>query len=334
MTLSHSGRAVLLDCCSLVSRSITNHQASDDVTFSKLESTFPVWKYFDETADEYVADRIDGARIIVTNKVILDRTHLQLAVKGHSRLELICIAATGANNVDLEAAKELGVAVCNVTGYATSSVTEHVFALLLQLMRHLPEYQQAVTTGLWQKSRHFCLLDYPIGDLVGRKIGIIGYGELGRSVARVAEAFGMQVLVCEWPGVDREQRSFEQLIAEVDVLTLHCPLTPVTHHLIGADELIKMQSHALLINTARGGVVDERALYEALVQRQIGGAAVDVLSIEPPNEKQPLLQQHLPNLIVTPHIAWASREARQRLINEVAVNIQYWLSGGVRNRLV
>lgn len=267
----------------------------------------------------------------MTNKVALDRAVLTSAPS----LRLICIAATGTNHVDLNAAREQGIAVANVVRYATPAVVQHVFALILALTTRLPEYQRAVASGTWQQQERFCLMDYPIRELAGRTLGILGYGELGQAVARVAEAFGMQVLVAQRPGGKaREGRvALDQLLPQVDVLSLHCPLTDTTRGLIGARELELMRHDALLINTARGGIVDESALAEALRRGTIGGAGVDVLSTEPPREGNPLLPPDIPNLIVTPHIAWASREARQRVVEEIATNIEAFMAGIARNRV-
>jgi len=200
------------------------------------------------------------------------------------------------------------------------------------LARHLPEYHQAVLAGRWQKSVHFSFIDHPIHELHGKTMGIIGYGELGRAVARVAEAFGMRVMVAERPGVTPRvgRMALPELLSQVDVLSLHCPLTDETHGLIGAKELRMMKRGAILINTSRGGIVDELALLESLRSRHLGGAGVDVLIREPPIDN-PLLSTDIPSLIVTPHIAWASRESRQRLVNELAINIEQFLQGAPRN---
>lgn len=286
------------------------------------------WAYYDATSPAVVVERITSADIVITNKVVLDGKSLTEA----DQLKLVCVAATGTNNVDVEAAKQRGIAVCNVRGYATPSVVEHVFALLLSLMRHVPDYHRAVQAGRWQKSAHFSFLDFPIHELNGKILGIVGYGELGRAVAKVAEAFGMGILIAERSArAPRPGRvALSELLPKVDALTLHCPLTAETRGLIGARELQSMKRGAVLINTARGGVVDELALLEALRSRHLGGAGVDVLTQEPPLDN-PLLSADVPNLIVTPHVAWASRESRQRLVGEIAANIQAYLQGTPRN---
>ncbi|QKQ28328.1 D-2-hydroxyacid dehydrogenase [Candidatus Reidiella endopervernicosa] len=275
---------------------------------------------------------MEGAEVVVTNKVILDQSIIEAA----DSLRLIAIAATGTNNVDLEAAREKEVAVCNVTGYATPSVVEHVFALILSLSRHLNHYRSDLQAGAWQQSPHFTLLNHPVGELSGKRLGIVGYGELGQAVARCAEAFGMRVLLAARPGGDErpDRIPLEQLLPQIDILTLHCPLSPETTGLIDNKALSLMKPSALLINAARGGIVDEAALLNALQSGRLAGAGIDTLAIEPPDDESPLLSVNLPNLIVTPHIAWASREARQRLIDQVGLNIEAFIKGEKRNRIV
>jgi glycerate dehydrogenase len=302
-----------------------------DLDLSALDRVCGTWRSYPQTEPTQTLQHLGDAQIAVTNKVALDRAVLTSA----RSLRLVCIAATGTNNVDLNAARELGIAVANVVRYATPAVVQHVFALILALTTRLPEYQRAVASGAWQQHDRFCLMDYPIRELAGRTLGILGYGELGQAVARVAEAFGLQVLIAQRPGgAAREGRlALEQLLPRVDVLSLHCPLTDDTRGLIGARELGLMRRDALLINTARGGIVDELALAEALRRGTIGGAGIDVLSTEPPRAGNPLLASDIPNLIVTPHIAWASREARQRVVQEIAANIEAFLAGRARNRV-
>jgi glycerate dehydrogenase len=314
-----SMRGVFLDAGSLVPSAL-------DMT--SLEAATISWGYYDDTPATAVAERIADADVVISNKVLLEEKALAAA----KRLKLVCIAATGTNNVDLEAARRLGITVCNVRGYATPSVVEHVFTLLLALMRHLPEYHQAVQAGRWQRSAHFSFIDYPIHELNGKMMGIVGYGELGRAVGNLAGAFGMRVLIADRGGMESlpGRIPLSELLPVVDVLTLHCPLSNETHGLIGAKELRAMKRGAMLINTARGGIVDELALLEVLRSRHLGGAGIDVLIQEPPLDN-PLLSADIPNLIVTPHIAWASREARQRLVNEVATNIEAFLQGLPRN---
>ena len=290
----------------------------EDLDLTSLRTAVTQWTCHDWTDPSRLIDRIGAADILVSNKVRLDAAALASA----PRLKLVCVAATGTNNIDLDACRVRNIAVSNVTGYATSSVVEHVFAQVLNLMRRLNEYRLAIEEGRWQRAADFCLLDYPIRELKGQTLGIIGYGELGMNV-QIAERRGFPLR----PG----RIVLDQLLASSHVVSLHCPLTEETRNLIGARELALMRRDAMLINTARGGIVDERALLEALRAGRIAGAAVDVLSEEPPRHGNPLLDAPLPNLLVTPHIAWASTNARQRLIEELAANIRGWLNGSPRN---
>ena len=302
----------------------------DDLDFAPLLATRPDWQLHDETTPGEVAARIAAAEVVVSNKVVLDEALLAMA----PALKLIAIAATGTNNVDLAAAARRGIAVCNIRRYATPSVVQHVFALLLALTRRLSDYQRAVARGDWQHSQQFCLLDYPIRELGGLTLGVVGYGELGRTVAKTAEeAFGMRVLIAQRPGGEPQagRIALQELLPQVDVLSLHCPLTMDNRGLIGAAELALMRSDAILLNTARGGLVDEAALAAALLQGRLGGAGIDVLAEEPPRDNSPLLNSDIPNLIVTPHIAWASRQSRQRLLDQLAENIAAFMAGRPQN---
>ena len=301
----------------------------DDIDFENLRSTLPGWKFHAQTQPEETIERIKDAEIVVSNKVVLDRTALQQA----RSLKLVCVAATGTNNVDLAAAKELGITVCNVVHYATPSVVQHVFALISALNTKLLNYHEAVRNGAWNRSDQFCLLDFPIRELDGLTLGIVGYGELGKAVARAAECFGMTVLISQRPGAGatKGRPPLSELLPQVDILSLHCPLTDNTRNLIGREELASMKNSALLINTARGGIVDEEALANALSAGTIGGAGIDTLTQEPPVKGNALLKPGLPNLIVTPHIAWASRSARQRLVDGVTANIRAFLDGAPTN---
>ena len=302
-----------------------------DLDFSRLHATLEQWAWYDSTSPMEVSTHIADAKVVITNKVALSADVLKAA---HS-LKLICVAATGTNNIDLLTARACGIGVCNVRSYATPSVVQHVFSLMLALSTRLLDYHNTVRLGHWHKSSQFCLLDYPIVELAGKTLGIVGYGELGRAVAHVAEAFGMRVIVARGALTQNDQSrvSLDELLQVSDVISLHCPLTAETRGLIGAKELARMRSNAILINTARGGIVDELALANALREGQIGGAGMDVLSSEPPDASQPLLQPGIPNLIVTPHCAWASQASRQRLLNEIAENIEVFFAGNERNRV-
>ncbi|QBQ55038.1 2-hydroxyacid dehydrogenase [Nitrosococcus wardiae] len=297
-----------------------------DIDFSPLERVIPQWRYYgtSSTTSEII-DRIRQATVVVTNKVILTDAILKQA----PHLQLVCIAATGTNNVDLKAARRLGIAVCNIRGYCTASVAEHVFALVLALTRRLAATTRAATSGAWQHSPHFTVPDFPCRELSGKTFGIIGYGELGRAVARIATAFGMTVLVAQRPNTPNGpgRIPLKDLLPLVDILSLHCPLTSETTGLIDREELALMRSDALLINTARGGIVNEQALADALREGRLGGAGVDVLSQEPPPQDNPLLAPDIPNLLLTPHVAWSSREARQHLLQQVTKNIRSFLDG-------
>lgn len=304
-----------------------------DLDLSQLETSLDDWSFFDTTTPGQVTERLKGSSVVVCNKVVLDEDRLSAAPE----IDLICVTATGVNNIDLEAARKRGIAVTNVTAYATASVVQHVFSLILALRTRMFEYQRAVKAGKWQQSPFFCLLDYPISEIAGQTMGIIGYGELGKAVAGVARAFGMEVLVCARPGSDQVAQgrvSLEELLRYSDIISLHCPLDDNTRGLLGKNEFDQMKEGAILINTARGGIVDEASLMQALEDEVIAGAGIDVIEKEPPVNGNILLQANRPNLIVTPHIAWASTQSRQRLINEVAKNIEAYKIGEERNRII
>jgi glycerate dehydrogenase len=300
----------------------------DDIDLGDLLATLPEWTFL-TTGPVISREQSMQADVLVSNKVMLDAGTINTT----ENLKLICIAATGTNNVDLAAAAAKGITVCNVRSYATASAVEHVFSLMLCLGRSLPQYLQAVDNGRWHESETFCMLDYPIRELAGQTLGIIGFGELGRAVAAMGHAFGMTVLIAERRGVPvRSGRTpFDDVLLRADIVSLHCPLTEDTHNLIGSAELLRMKRDAILINIARGGIVNEDDLADALLTGKIGGAALDVLNEEPPRAGSPLLSLTHPKLIVTPHVAWASRNSRQRLVNEVAANIRAYLSGAPRN---
>lgn len=288
------------------------------------------WQMFAHTSAAECAARIQHAEIVISNKVALTRTTLQQA----KQLKLICIAATGCNNIDLQAAAELGIVVCNVHDYSTASVVQHVFAGLLSLTTQQAAHQHAVQEGKWQQSPFFCLFEQPIYELSGKTLGIVGYGTLGRAVAQVASAFGMKILLAQRVGGSKPKAGrlpLLELLPQVDVLSLHCPLTTTTANLIGQHELALMKPSAILINTARGGIADEEALATALKQGALAGAVIDVLNQEPPQSNNPLRQKNIPNLILTPHIAWASVESRQRLLQQLLENIEAFLQGSPRN---
>lgn len=296
----------------------------DDLDLRSLHAQAHHFTSFDETPADLTADHVGNADVVISNKVLIDAAVMQQC----KQLRLICVAATGTNNVDLAAAERLGIRVANVTGYATPSVVQHVFAGLLTLVTRLDRQRQLAMNGSWATSTQFCVLPESFPELAGMRIGIIGYGELGRAVADVASCFGMQVKVAARPGSQASEGrvSQQEILRSCDVISLHCPLAENTRNLIDASALAQMQDHAILINTARGGIVDERALAEALIEGRIGGALVDVLTTEPPVGGNPLLNEKIPNLVLTPHTAWASVSARQRLIEGLAANMQAFLS--------
>jgi glycerate dehydrogenase len=282
--------------------------------------------------DAKTAERIRDADIVLLNKVELTRELL----RGAPKLKLIAVAGTGTNNIDVVAARELGVGVCNVRGYCTSSVVQHVWALILNLTRHVSDYARLVGNGSWNQNELVTVLSLPMRELDGRIFGVVGWGALGSGAARVAETFGMRVVVANRPGGNpRPDRvELQQLLAMADIVSLHCPLNDSTRGLIGARELGLMKSDALLINTARGALVDGHALAAALRAGRLGGAGIDVLPQEPPRDDDPLLGPGIPNLLLTPHVAWAALEARQRCLDEMAANISDFADGGRRSRVV
>jgi glycerate dehydrogenase len=306
-----------------------------DVDIARLRKQLPRLRIHSDTEPGQIDERIIDAEIVIINKVRLNEPVLRAAKK----LRLVCLAATGTDNVDLDSARELGIAVCNIRDYCTPSVVQHVFALILTLNQRLLPYRVLLRTGAWSRSNQFCLLDFPFRELAGRTLGVVGMGALGGGVAAVASAFGMEVIAArrgdtaeDTGGVRRVP--LDELLGDAHIISLHCPLTAETGNMIDAQALGRMRNDALLINTARGGLVDSKALIAALQSGQIAGAGIDVLPTEPPVHSDPLLDVDLPNLIVTPHIAWAARESRQRAIDEIAANVGAFLHGDRRNRIV
>ncbi|MBC9249730.1 glycerate dehydrogenase [Pseudomonas alcaligenes] len=314
--MNNNARAVFLDHASL---------DLGDLDMAPLRQAFAELTLHASSSAEQAAERLQGAQVAISNKVRLDAATLAACPE----LRLILVSATGTNNIDLAAARERGIVVANCQGYGTPSVAQHCLMLLLALATRLPDYQRAIRDGAWQRASQFCLLDFPIIELEGKTLGLLGHGELGGAVARLAEAFGMRVLLGALPGrpARADRLPLHELLPQVDALTLHCPLTEQTRHLIGAAELALMKPQALLINTARGGLVDEQALADALRGGHLGGAAFDVLSEEPPRHGNPLLAPDIPRLIITPHNAWGSREARQRIVGQLAENAAAFFAG-------
>lgn len=274
---------------------------------------------------EEVASRIAGANIVVTNKIPIDAE----TIRNSPNLRLIAVPATGLDHIDLQAAQQYGVEVRNVHGYGNDAVAEHTFMLMLALMRQLPAYQRDVAAGLWEKSPFFCYKGAPIRDLNGKTLGIFGRGGIGQAVASRAQAFGMKILWGEHKnasGCRDGYTPFTQVLQQADIISLHCPLNEQTRNLIGENELKAMKPQAILINVGRGGLVDEQALVAALKYGHLAGAGVDVLSQEPPVNGNPLLSAHLFNLIITPHIAWGSKDAIQRILVMLEDNINNFMA--------
>ena len=293
------------------------------------------WVDYPATTPAQVVERLTGADIAITNKVPLDAA----AIAALPALKMVAISATGTNNVDLDACRARGIVVSNIRGYAEHTVPEHVMALLLALSRNLVAWRETLQAGAWQRAEQFCLFDHPIRDLHGATLGLIGSGTLGKGVARLAEAFGMRVLRAEHKGaatVRPGYTAFAEVLATADAISLHCPLTPETTGLIGETELRAMQRSALLINTARGGIVDEAALVLALKEGWIAGAGFDVVTVEPPPVGHPLLDPALlalPNFLLTPHVAWSSRPAMQTLADQLIANLEAFAAGTPQNRV-
>ncbi|MDO7903540.1 2-hydroxyacid dehydrogenase [Pseudomonas sp. K1(2024)] len=307
-----------------------DHDSLDlgDLDLAVLRECFDELTLHGSTSADQVNERLGGASVAISNKVLLDAE----VMAANPQLKLILVAATGTNNVDLAAARAQGITVCNCQGYGTPSVAQHTLALLLALATRLCDYHRAVQDGTWAKASQFCLLDFPIVELQGKTLGLLGHGELGGAVAKLAEAFGMRVLSGQIPGrpARAERLALDELLPQVDALTLHCPLNEQTRHMLGARELALLKPGALVVNTARGGLIDEQALADALRNGHLGGAATDVLSVEPPVHGNPLLAADIPRLIVTPHSAWGAVESRQRIVEQLAENAQAFFAGQPR----
>lgn len=303
-----------------------------DLDRGSLQASLPHWDWHASSSEGQIAGRIGAADVIVTNKCRLDRVLIEKA----GRLRLVALAATGTNNVDLEAARAAGVTVCNIRDYCTESLAQHTMTLMLNLLTGQPWYRERVRLGDWSASRQFCLQDRPIREARGLQFGVIGHGNLGRAVAAKAAALGLDVLVAERRGQPPRpgRLAFEEVLRRADVLSIHCPLSDATRNLIGRDELRQMKPDAILINTARGGIVDEQALADGLRAGVIGGAGVDTLTREPPPPDHPMLAADIPNLLLTPHNAWASRRARQAALDQLAAVIAGFAGGRPINVVV
>ncbi|WP_087020830.1 D-2-hydroxyacid dehydrogenase [Thaumasiovibrio subtropicus] len=292
------------------------------------------WQSYPITTSDQIVERCRDASILITNKVMLNKDTLSQLPK----LQLIAIAATGTNNVDLAACQALGIKVCNIRNYAAQSVTEHVMGMIFSLRRNLFGYHSDIQNGEWQRHGQFCFFTHPIGNVSGTTLGIIGRGNLGQAVGTTAKALGMKVMFAEHKGADHCRDGyypFEEVITQADVISLHCPLTEKTQNIIEKTTLKAMKNNAILINTGRGGLVDEEALVQALQEGEIAAAGVDVFTEEPANELNPLIAQaHLPNLLLTPHVAWGSDSAITTLVHQLFENIQCFVEGRPQNLVV
>ena len=314
--MSNQAKAVFLDDTSL---------DLGDLDLGALRACFSDLQLYASTTPDQVIERLQDVQVVISNKIMIDAATFAACPE----LKLVLITATGTNNVDLAAAREHGVTVCNCQGYGTPSVAQHTLLLLLALATSLPDYQRAVQQGQWQKSKQFCLLDFPIVELEGKTLGLLGHGELGGAVAKLAEAFGMRVLLGQIPGrpARPDRLPLAELLPQIDALTLHCPLNEHTRDMIDAHALGLLKPGAFIVNTARGGLINEQALADALRSGHLGGAASDVLTVEPPVTGNPLLADDIPRLIITPHSAWGAREARQRIVSQVTENTQAFFAG-------
>jgi len=301
-----------------------------DLDFDELEASTRLTTWAHCGSDDII-DRAGDAEIVVVNKVLLGETEFAAL----PRLKLVCVIATGTNNIDLQAASQHGIVVCNVRDYAAASVSQHVFMLILALTTRFLDYQRDIGKGAWQAQTQFCLLSHPMQELKGKTLGLIGYGHIAKAVERIALAFGMQVLIARSARHRaRDGRvDLDEILQRADVISLHCPLTDETRDLIARPQLKMMKDSALIINTARGGIINEADLLEALALGEIGGAGIDCLVTEPPSADDPMLTSQLKNLIITPHNAWGTRQARQRLLDGTVNNIVEFIQGNTPNRV-
>ena len=311
-------KAVILDVDTL---------AAEDLNIGALKSQVEHWSLYGYTAEDEVADRIADADIVFSNKIKIDAEAMAAAKK----LKLIAVMATGTNNIDLDAAKQQDILVCNARDYSTASVAQHTMAMILALSTNLIAYDRAVKQGEWQQQKLFCLLNHPIHDLAGKTLGLIGYGNMAKKVEQMALAFDMRVIVAQSLSADAELTEgrvpLDELLSRSDIVSLHCPLTEQSRDLLNAKNIAKMKPSALLINTARGGIVNETDLVVALRDKVIAGAGIDVLSQEPPTDDSPLIQAKLPNLLLSPHCAWGSQESRQRLVDQLTEIVKAFKAG-------
>ncbi len=303
---------------------ILDSDSLGDIDLSAITGLLDDWDVYGTTQPSETLERVCHADIVLTNKIQLDGEILGKL----PRLKHISIMATGTNNIDLDAARIAGITVSNAVAYATPSVVQHTMTLMLALATSAPAYIADVRQGKWQQASVFCMLNHPISELSGKILGIVGHGELGSNVAKVAQAFGMEVRIASRDGTrSNDRQPLDELLPTLDYLSLHCPLTKENRHMINVRTLAKMKPSAFLINTARGGLVDSNDLMDALRCGEIAGAAIDVLDSEPPATDEPLISTQLQNLIVTPHNAWGAIESRSRLLQQMVENINGFLSG-------
>lgn len=301
-----------------------------DISLEGLKQLGNFKTYFQTNPPEVIA-RSKNADIVIVNKCVLDADKINALPE----LRCIAVAATGVNNVDLESAKKRGIAVTNVAGYSTESVAQYTLTFLLALAGHLLEQNTAVHSGRWSRSPFFCLSDHPYRNVSGKILGIVGYGNIGKRVEEMARVFGMKIMIARIPGrsyAGAKRFSLEETARKADFITIHAPLSPLTRNLIGEGILRKMKKTAYIMNMARGGIIDEKALKKALEKGWIAGAASDVLAQEPPPKKHPLFG--VKNFLLTPHVAWASLESRENLVNEIILNLKMFLNGKKRSRVV
>ncbi len=303
----------------------TSFNNNGDMDLTNLLGLNDNWARYDETAKDERLERLQNVQIAVANKIVFDKELLEQLPD----LKVILLAATGMDNIDRDYCEANGIAYYNVTDYCTASLAQHVFTLILSLSTSINDYQRITRNGEWSKSAHFCTLQFPIQELAGKTLGLIGYGSLAKGVEKLAKAFDMNIMLGARVGSSEAPEGrvlIEDMLPQVDVLSVHCPLTPETNKMINYDFLSKMKSTAFIINSARGAVIDNADLAQALRDGVIAGAGIDVLEVEPPPADHPLLDPDIPNLILTPHVAWAAKEARQRVVEKVAANLKNWLS--------
>jgi glycerate dehydrogenase len=297
-----------------------------DVDLSPLQQLSLPLRSYPHTAPDEVLTRLADATVAIVNKVVLNAASLALL----PNLKLICVTATGINNIDLMAAQRAGITVCNARDYAQHAVPQQAMALLLGLFNQIAPYHQAVQQGAWSRSSQFCWLGYPIRQLAGLNFSVVGYGGLGQATAQLAAAFGMNILIAERPGsamIRPGRLSFREALQQADVLSLHCPATADNQQLLNSETLSWLKPSAVVLNTARGSLIDANALAQALRNGQLAGAALDVLDIEPPPPDHPLLQPDVPNILISPHVGWASQQAMQALVEQTADNIRSFFTG-------